>query len=529
MGAEEGVAGPGVVATGAAEHIQRHDPRSPQLWTADLWRDTYRLPRGGSGLSNRMEGHHEGRFMHQVDPKDGYSVSDCRVDRHRRLLEFMVPIVNSDKPTRVTITIGNTIFGALDGGREVDWGVVFRDMAERLAKGVGKPKSTPICPFLFHLYKRQGLLTADEELDYRTAKEMAGYRITPDPDSRPGTDEDEPTPTPAPSPRPGPSRMPNQRRKSTYRAPSGSPPVRSRGPSSPVPPEPQPREQQPDPHPEEGPEWVDKPFVSIARGFRQAENQYESMEKALEQIGSELGVSPDQIIPTIRSLPKAQEMDGLRVRIAGLISENDRLQTQVADRNRRAEAAEAQTLVAATQASIAEARAAAAEVRAAAAEEAQALAESESTKWHGVSRKFFDPFGFPGNVVTKAQIIDQCMKKSEAVSAAKILRMLVDFSVRVENLLKEIRSAFQLGDRGHEAGPSEQRPEPVPEPSRPEPPSPPTATPAAPPTGASSASTPRPEATPSQPEDAATPNIPNPTRQEPIPDSLNTDDIPSLH
>ena len=274
---------------------------------------------------------------------------------------------------------------------------------------------------------------------------------------------------------------------------------------------------------------MDKPFVSIARGFRQARNQYKSMEKALEQIGSELGVSPDQIILTIRSLSKAQEVDGLQVRIAGLINENDRLQTQVADRNWRAEAAEAQTLVAASQASAVEARAAAAEVRAAAAEEAQALVESESTKWHGVSYKFFDSFGFLEDVVTKARIFDQCMKKPEAVFAAKILRMLVDFSAQIENLLKEIRSAFQLGDRGHEAGPSEQRPEPVPEPSRPEPPSPSTATPAAPPTGAPSASTPRPEATPSQLEDAATPSIPNPTQQEPIPDSLNTDDIPSLH
>ena len=222
-------------------------------------------------------------------------------------------------------------------------------------------------------------------------------------------------------------------------------------------------------------------------------------------------------------------MVGLRIRIAGLISENERLQIQVADWNRRAEAAEAQTLVAATQASAAEACAVAAEVRVAAAEEAQALAESESTKWHGVSRKFFDSFGFLSDVVTKARIFDQCMKKPEAVSAAKILRMLVDFSAHVENLLKEIWSVFQLGNRGHEAGPSEQRPEPVPEPARPEPPSPSTATPAAPPTGAPSASTPRPEATLSQPEDAATPNIPDPTRQEPIPDSLNTDDIPSLH
>ena len=274
---------------------------------------------------------------------------------------------------------------------------------------------------------------------------------------------------------------------------------------------------------------MDKPFVNIARGFRQARNQYESMEKALEQIGSELEVSLDKIIPTIRFLPKAQKVDELWIQIAGLISENGRLQTQVADRNRRAEAVEAQTLVAATQASAAEACATAAEVRTAAAEEAQALAESESTKWHDVSHKFFDSFGFLGDVVTKARIFDQCMKKLEAVSVAKILRMLVDFRVRVENLLKEIRSVFQLGDRGHEAGPSEQRPEPVPEPARPEPPSPPTATPTAPPTGAPSASTPRPGATPSRPEDAAMPSIPDPTRQEPIPDSLNTDDIPSLH
>ena len=85
------------------------------------------------------------------------------------------------------------------------------------------------------------------------------------------------------------------------------------------------------------------------------------MEKALDQIGSELGISPEDIIPTIRTLPKAQETDGLRIRIASLVSENDRLEKQVADRNRRAEEAEAQTLVATSQASAAEAHAAAAE------------------------------------------------------------------------------------------------------------------------------------------------------------------------
>ena len=201
-------------------------------------------------------------------------------------------------------------------------------------------------------------------------------------------------------------------------------------------------------------------------------------------------------------------MDGLRIRIAGLINDNDRLQTQVADQNRRLEEAEG---------------------RAAAAEEGRIRAEAESTKWHGVSRKFFDSLGFAGNVVTKARLFDECMKKPEGVSALKVLRMLVDFSGRVENLLKEIRLVFQHGSRGYEAGPSEQRPELVPEPTRLEPSLPPASTPRAPPTGGPSTSTPQPEATPSQPEPASTPVIPDPTRQEPIPDSLNIDDIMSLN
>ena len=203
----------------------------PQLWTAELWRNTYDFPSGGAGLSNRMEGYIEGRFIHHVDPKDGYSVGDCWNNRQRRLLEFLVLIVHPDKPTRVIITIGNTIFRALDGGREVDWGVVFWDLTQILVKGIGKPKPTPICPFLFHLYNGQGLLMEDEELDYRTAKEMARYRITPDPDSRPESDNEGAAPTPAASPvQEMLAHTPTRRRKTTYRAPAGSPSVRSRGP-----------------------------------------------------------------------------------------------------------------------------------------------------------------------------------------------------------------------------------------------------------------------------------------------------------
>ena len=60
------------------------------------------------------------KFFHMVDPKDEYLVRDYRDARHCRLLEFIVSIIHPDKPIWMTITIGNTIFGALDGGRLVD-------------------------------------------------------------------------------------------------------------------------------------------------------------------------------------------------------------------------------------------------------------------------------------------------------------------------------------------------------------------------------------------------------------------------
>ena len=145
----------------------------PQQWTSELWREVYNFPEGGADLANWMDTYVDGKFAHQVDPKDGYPIRDCSTTRHRRLLEFIVPVIHSDKPTWVTITIGNTIFGALDGGRPIDWGVVFRDLVLLLAAGVGKPKSTPICPFVFHLYDSQGLLTDEEEIDYKIAQELA--------------------------------------------------------------------------------------------------------------------------------------------------------------------------------------------------------------------------------------------------------------------------------------------------------------------------------------------------------------------
>ena len=205
----------------------------PKEWTAGVWREVYDFQPGGSSLAHRTDLYIEGKFRNDVDPKDGFPVRECRDSRKCRLLEFLVPIVHPNKPTWVTRTIGNTIFGALSRERSVDWGKIFSELVHRLAGGAGKSKPTPICPFFYHLYESKGLLTEEEETDYTAAKELNRYRISPerDPDS-----DSEVLRITGPEPQRAPAPVNQVKRKNwfkqTNRTPEGSPPIRSRGEGS---------------------------------------------------------------------------------------------------------------------------------------------------------------------------------------------------------------------------------------------------------------------------------------------------------
>ena len=84
------------------------------------WRKVYGFAREGEGMASRTNWFINGKFSGRINPKDGYAVVDCKEPRARKVLEFLVPLLYPKKPTRVTITVGNTIFGALSEERLVD-------------------------------------------------------------------------------------------------------------------------------------------------------------------------------------------------------------------------------------------------------------------------------------------------------------------------------------------------------------------------------------------------------------------------
>ena len=102
--------------------------QAPEKWTAKEWRKVYGFARKGEGMASRTDRFIDGKFSRRVNPKDRYAVVDCKEPRARKVLEFLVPLLYPEKPTKVTITVDNTIFGALSGERLVDWGVVVKDL-----------------------------------------------------------------------------------------------------------------------------------------------------------------------------------------------------------------------------------------------------------------------------------------------------------------------------------------------------------------------------------------------------------------
>jgi hypothetical protein len=160
---------------GATNEFDNTIRATPTRWMEDCWREVYNFSTGGGGLAGRKDKYVKDWFKELPSPKDGYAIEDCTDPRHRRVLAFLVPILYPEKPNRITVTMGNTIFGALNGGRKVNWARIITNLVIQLAARVGKSRASPICPFLYHLYERKELLKPEEEKQWKIQEAMMKY------------------------------------------------------------------------------------------------------------------------------------------------------------------------------------------------------------------------------------------------------------------------------------------------------------------------------------------------------------------
>ena len=159
--------------------------------------------------------------------------------------------------------------------------------------------------------------------------------------------------------------------------------------------------------------------------MRQLKAQYLAMEDELLEIGRELGMELLKSLEQIRRLPKVREMEDLQAQIDCLLKENADLKTHAANQEEKLKEAEA--LIAA-------------------AFEEKVRAQEDREKAVTMAWKFHAFVGYPGDVVNKARLYNDNMKKSEVAPVPKVIQCLVNYSGKMEKLLKELRALLQPGE-----------------------------------------------------------------------------------
>jgi len=337
---------------------------NPLEWTAARFREVYGFKvDSGQGLCSRKVKVVKDLFGGGPDSHDGYKVENCTEIRIKAVLEFLAPIINPEKPLRLQVRLANTIVGAFRGVIEVDWGVLIRDLVQRLAKNVGKTRPSPLSPFLYHLYRHHEILSEKEEDDYKLGLTCfeAGLQESDDEDegdeapatedteeeeegddgdegdsstdtdgSEDGPRDDEPEVMEIPAAQ----AVPRTHKKVTAPDSRGIPPRRAEGTSVRKVPRtgtgsnPAPAPAQPVPgrvlrqHPD--------PMENACWAIEYAQEEYMRMQRGIEQLCNDFSVPTlAEVREACNSRPKVEDVQALEREITEIQLENTRLREQV--------------------------------------------------------------------------------------------------------------------------------------------------------------------------------------------------------
>ena len=356
----------------------------PERWTALAWLETYGFKSEGYGWASRTDKYIVGQFSKSMNPKDGYVVSDCEDFRTKQVLEFLILILYPKKPTRVTIIVGNTIFGALLGDQPIDWGLLIYDVVAKMVGLVSKDKPIMVCPYMFHLYKERQVLQSSELATYTLAMEMVKYDCTLEPELEPN-----PTPSQSGSKRQQPTLTPERKKKRKTSA-------NKQGESSAPPQDPS----------------MDEPSAS------EVEQNAQSFDNAITWIKM-VGENFDALEQIVKDVAEVLEIANLRDfdRALGTILRP----RDLADRDTRIR--ELQNKRAILNAQIAQK------------ESDWVVANQKTGEALNLLTQFQSYVGQPGEIVTKARIFDETVAKGLPVTRSKVINIVVDYSAKMEALL----------------------------------------------------------------------------------------------
>ena len=131
----------------------------PDRWNAELWSRDYKFKQEREGMATKRNDCTRNKFCQRLDSKYGYFVKDCKDERKKMMLAFLVPIFSPEKPYIIIFTLVTTLFFTYSEKKMVDWGCIIGELVHKLSTNTKSGQPSSIGFFLFHLYAHGNLLT----------------------------------------------------------------------------------------------------------------------------------------------------------------------------------------------------------------------------------------------------------------------------------------------------------------------------------------------------------------------------------
>ena len=98
------------LVTGEVDHVYAFTIRGrSDRWNAELWRCVYGFKHGEKVWPPKKRICTRDKFFQRLDPKYGYFVKDCKDERERRMLAFLVSIFSPEKPYNIIFILATTL------------------------------------------------------------------------------------------------------------------------------------------------------------------------------------------------------------------------------------------------------------------------------------------------------------------------------------------------------------------------------------------------------------------------------------
>jgi hypothetical protein len=101
--------------------------RKQEKWTMSVLAKKWLLSTEGRDLPPRKENLAKQYFVGAPSGGDGWKLAECNHQELREVLEFLIPLINPNKPKWVTIQVASAVVDCLINKVQYSWAKIFEE------------------------------------------------------------------------------------------------------------------------------------------------------------------------------------------------------------------------------------------------------------------------------------------------------------------------------------------------------------------------------------------------------------------